>query len=58
MRTVADGISYHCHGLDGWMEIKVRAIAAKAINAGVAPDVRTVSAVLAQLDIVNVWRGA
>ena len=58
MRTVPDGIRNHGHGLDRRMQAQIIPVAAKAVNASIAPDVRAISAVLAEFHIVDVGRGA
>ena len=40
------------------MQAQIIPVAAKAVNAGIAPDVRAISTVFAEFDIVDVGRGA
>ena len=58
MRTIPDSVSDHGHGLNGRMQAQIIPVAAKAVNASIAPDVRAISAVLAEFYIVDVGRGA
>jgi len=58
VRTIPNGVRDHCHGLDRRMQAQIIPVAAKAVNASIAPGVRAISAVLAELHIVDVGRGA
>ena len=58
MRTIPDSVRDHGHGLDRRMQAQIIPVVAKAVNTSIAPDVRAISAVLAEFQIVDVGRGA